>query len=268
MVDQKNSEAKQKKKNKRRSPLLVALIIFGGLLLVMVITLAFFTSFDEVTNVFDGGRVDITLTEPEWHPEKARNIVPGTVLDKDPYVTNNENTAVYVFLEVDVPYGSFEVEADSGTNKGEALNTSPFSDIPLYKFGILNDNGTPYDTTDDTMDYEPDYSKIDQYVNPGWLLVGNPEKDDTKKVIKYIYAHVQVDNNNENTNLLSPLGTGVRTGTPLFNTIKLVNLDETADAMDNYSVLVKAYGIQANFLAADNTTTNDPETVWNIILGN
>lgn len=267
MVNENKTVSDQKQKKKKRSPVLAAAIVFGGLLLVLMITLAFFTSFDEVTNVFGGGRLDILLTEPHWKAEKARNIVPDAVLDKDPCVTNLEDTAVYVFLEVDVPYGSFEVEKNSGNDKGTALNTSPYGKIPLYKFGMMNDHNTHYDTTDDTIDYEPNYDSTAQYVNQGWVLVGSPEFDDTDKVIRYIYAHVQVDNNNNNTNYLSPLGKGVRTGKPLFNTIRLANYDENNIVADDYSVRVKAYGIQADFLAANNTTTNDPVTVWKIIRG-
>ena len=75
---------KIKKKKKKRSPAMVAAIVLVVLLIVLMLTLAFLTSFDEVTNVFDSGRVDIILTEENWKPEKAHNIVPETVLDKDP----------------------------------------------------------------------------------------------------------------------------------------------------------------------------------------
>ena len=113
-----NSENSRKKKKKKRSPILAASIVFVLIIIVLLITLAMFTSFDEVTNVFSGGKVDIVLTEPNWSPSKALNIVPETILDKDPYVTNNEDTQVYVFLEVTVPYGNIEVENTEKNNKG------------------------------------------------------------------------------------------------------------------------------------------------------
>ena len=268
--DNDKQRSNSKNGNKKRSPTLAAAIILGVLLVVFMVTLAFFTSFDEVTNVFGGGKLDIILTEPNWKPNKALNIVPETVLDKDPYITNNDNTAAYVFLEVTVPYAQVEVE-DNDTNKGSAI-AGTFgdgrADVPLYKFGKLNDNGTPDDKTDDTYDFDTAYTTTTQNVNPGWQLVTftgegktNPTVDTTNKVIKYVYAHVQTDD----TSKLCPLDKGVRTQYPLFNKIKLVNFDETKTYTGSYSVQVKAYGIQANFLSADNQTTNDPATVWNIL---
>ena len=258
-----NGEGKTNKKKKKRSPLLAAAIVLVLIIIVVLITLAFFTSFDEVTNVFGGGKVDITLTEPNWKPAEALNIVPNTVLDKDPYITNNEDTAVYVFLEVAVPYGTIGIEYDDLADKGRESLGSPFEKAPLYKFGISDE------TSADAI-FDTDYYLPNQLVNSGWLLLhtGNNEYteiDEDNKVYKYVYAHVQVENGS-NTNRLSPLAKGWTTGTPLFNKIKLVNFDENYTATENYSVPVKAYGIQADFLTSDNT--NDPYQVWSILNGN
>ena len=252
--DNDKQRSNSKNGNKKRSPTLAAAIILGVLLVVFMVTLAFFTSFDEVTNVFGGGKLDIILTEPNWKPNEAKNIVPDKVLDKDPYITNNDNTAAYVFLEVTMPCAQIEVE-DNNTNKGSAIDRTVGEGrvyVPLYKF-IDKDN--KIDTTP---------TATDQNVNSGWKLVsvtGNPTVDTTNNVIKYVYAHVQTDD----TSKLCPLDKGVRTQYPLFNKIKLVNFDETNNYTGSYSVQVKAYGIQANFLSADNQTTSDPAAVWNIL---
>jgi len=252
--DNDKQRSNSKNGNKKRSPTLAAAIILGVLLVVFMVTLAFFTSFDEVTNVFGGGKLDIILTEPNWKPNEAKNIVPDKVLDKDPYITNNDNTAAYVFLEVTMPCAQIEVE-DNNTNKGSAIDGTVGEGrvyVPLYKF-IDKDNNI--DTTP---------KATDQKVNSGWKLVsvtGNPTVDTTNNVIKYVYAHVQTPDDTK----LCPLDKGYRTQYPLFNKIKLVNFDETNTTVTNYSVHVKAYGIQANFLSADNQTTNDPATVWNIL---
>ena len=255
--DNDKQRSNSKNGNKKRSPTLAAAIILGVLLVVFMVTLAFFTSFDEVTNVFGGGKLDIILTEPNWKPNEAKNIVPDKVLDKDPYITNNDNTAAYVFLEVTMPCAQIEVE-DNNTNKGSAIDGTVGEGrvyVPLYKF-IDKDNNI--DTTP---------TATDQKVNSGWKLVNfgegksNPTVDTTNNVIKYVYAHVQT----ADAAKLCPLDKGYRTQYPLFNKIKLVNFDETNTTVTNYSVHVKAYGIQANFLSADNQTTNDPATVWNIL---
>ena len=84
-----HSAVNHNNKKRKRSPLLVALIIIIMLLLVLL-TLAFFTSFDEVTNAFEGGRVDIVLKEENWNPQNAKKIVPGKVLDKDPKIMTEQ----------------------------------------------------------------------------------------------------------------------------------------------------------------------------------
>lgn len=243
------TEESAEKKKKKRSPMLIAAIVLDVIIVAMLITLAFFTSFDEVTNVFGGGRVDIVLTEPNWDQMKAQNIVPETVLDKDPYVTNYEETAVYVFLEVLVPYGDVEIE-NNDNNKGEG---TVYTEAPLYKFGVLdNDNGPVFDT---------ELDQASQLTNIGWLLLAEyPEKDTENHVYRYVYAHVDPI-----TEKLIPLAKGVTTQYPLFNKLKLVNLDENYSGTTNYSVPVKAYGIQSNFLTSDNKTTDDPSVVWDII---
>ena len=93
------------------------------------------------------------------------------------------------------------------------------------------------------------------------MLLGTPEQNTTDKTYTYLYAHVREDQ----TNKLSPLGGGVTTGKALFNKIKLVNFNESYYSTRDYSVRVKAYGIQANFLMPDNQTTDDPQQVWNIL---
>ena len=98
-----NKNTENKKKKRRRSPAMLAAIVLTFLLIVLMITLALFTSVDEVTNVFYAGRVDIVLTESEWVPSKAKYVVPEQEIPKNPKITNNEKTDVYVFLEVTVP---------------------------------------------------------------------------------------------------------------------------------------------------------------------
>ena len=87
-------ESKNKKKSKRKRP---PLLIASGILLLLIIpmlTLAFFYSEDETLNFFDIGKIDITLTETNWNPNSALNIVPGTELPKNPRVINNEDLPV------------------------------------------------------------------------------------------------------------------------------------------------------------------------------
>lgn len=64
-------------------------------------TLAYFTDVEEATNKFTVGGVDIELTEPNWDPDAAHEIVPGVKFDKDPTIEVVKGPA-WLFLEIDM----------------------------------------------------------------------------------------------------------------------------------------------------------------------
>ena len=87
--------------NKKKT-IIAALVLL--LLLAIGGVMAYFTDKEEVKNTFTVGKVDITLTEPNWNAENAKNLVPGAVVDKNPTVTVAADSAdAYVFVKVDVP---------------------------------------------------------------------------------------------------------------------------------------------------------------------
>lgn len=250
------------KKKKKRSPAMMARIVLLFILIVIMITLALFASTDEVTNVFIGGKVNITLLESKWKPEEAQNIVPETELDKNPQIRNDEKVDVFVFLKVTIPYDTFEIEQNSGSDKGSTIikNTK----VPLYKFGIITDDkGTTDDTSDDTIEYDTNLDSFTQKNNGGWLLlngVAGSGINETNKTYTYVYAHVGTDNK------LIQLKPDYTTQYALFDKVKLVNFNEKAfDRNRDYSIRVKAYGIQSNYLKENNGTTTDPVEVWNMV---
>ena len=299
-------------KRRKRSPALVAGLILLFLGIVLLITLAMFASFDEVTNVFEAGKVDIVLTETEWHPEDGDLTVPNTFIDKNPAITNKEETVnTYVFLKVTIPYDDDKAlvieeahqnsEDDSGevvyTNEGKSGNDLI---VPIYKFvatrektsyaeGEQKPNPTGEDPTLKQFYNTTAYNSLEQNVNPGWYLLklgddgtsNQPTIDATKKTLTYIYAYVETDTlgrmldkdrqvvGESGKPALKPL---IATGTveyPLFNKVYLQNFrerDVTQTPFPNpgqdYSIHIEAYGIQADFLKPNNTTTYDPEEVW------
>ena len=246
-------ESKNKKKSKRKRP---PLLIASGILLLLIIpmlTLAFLYSEDETVNVFKSGRIDITLTETKWNPGSARNIVPGTELQKNPQVINNEDLPVFVFLKVTVPYTEKPLEVSTGTDKGSTLTTT--TPMPLYKFGVWDENQNKYI-------YDENADKSQNYHNTDWQPVyAEPTVNTTDKSLVYIFAHV---NPSDRTKLIE-LASGTTTGVPLFDRIKLVNINEETikerQGRDN-NVTVEAYGIQTRFLENNNGTTYDPVAVW------
>lgn len=257
--------ASAKNNEKKRSPAMATAIIVVFLLIVVMITLAMFTSFDLVTNRFDAGKVDIVLTETKWKPEDATKLVPGEDLDKNPVIVNNEQTDVFVFLKVTVPYDRFELEKDSGTDKGKVLdNLHAF--VPLYKFMVYNNNGTD-DTSDDKYDKDSTTGTA-QSVNSGWYLMDNnsdgcSEIDTTNRKITYLYAYV----GSNGSKIMEKLTPGSATSKPLFDKVCLQNINGNIwdgskpvsfGGGRTYGIVVEAYGIQADYLG----TGNEAESVW------
>lgn len=73
--------------------MLVCAMSIGGML-------AYFTDTDEKTNTFTVGKVDITLTEPEWNEDEA-SLIPTREIDKDPTITVAEDSqTAYTFMKV------------------------------------------------------------------------------------------------------------------------------------------------------------------------
>ena len=265
-----NTNIKEVKK-KKRSPALLTTILLLFLLIVILVTLAFFTSFDEVTNAFTGARIDIILTEPKWKPNDALNIVPDTTLDKDPYVTNNENIPTYVFLKVTVPAVKYKYDQSSGATQGSMAYDGTSDYVPIYKF--INSDGTNNEETD--------ISKTNQKVNDGWKLVSftspsteqNPRlingDDSTKAAYEYVYYYY----GSSAATTITALDPHTQTTKPLFDKVHLLNFrnDEATtnpySINRDYSITVEAYGIQANYLSDGNgtLTTNDPEKIWEIL---
>lgn len=279
------SEKSEDQKKYKRSPALTASIILVFLSIVLLLTLAMFTSFDEVTNRLEAGKVDIVLEEHHWNPQNGDEIVPNTFVEKDPTVRNKEETVnTYVFLEVIVPYDDDPHLIIEKAYQDEAANASPHKagkniytntsgeKVPYYKFvatgeQIGRDHYKSCPPDDLRAYYDNTYTKA-QMVNTCWKLLTNYPKDDfQRKTWTYVYAYVQ-----DNPARLQPLIANATIQTPLFNEIYLLNFRErevtnqvsTAfpDTARDYSIKINAYGIQAEFLKQNNLTTEVPEEVW------
>ena len=277
------SEKDDSNKKYKRSPALNASIILVFLSIVLLITLAMFVSFDEVTNRFEAGKVDIVLEEPHWDPKDGEETVPNTFIDKDPTIINKEETVeTYVFLEVIVPYEDDPnaiIETayqDNETDAGkQAYKNDGVRHIPYYKF-IATGEKTDSETHQ-TVKKMPDNHYINedelyngkQEVNDDWLLLDTIDNTNNK-TYTYVYAYVFPDN------LLKPLIATGKTEYPLFNSIYVQNFRERkADAVNgitafpdparDYSIKINAYGIQANFLKPNNETTTNPHAVWQML---
>ena len=113
------------------------------------------------------------------------------------------------------------------------------------------------------------------------------EIDEQKKAYTYLYAHVRTADNSDvmmvdgGHKVMAEVIAKQTVAYPLFNEIYLNNFRERAkdtnatppvtafpDPARNYSIHIEAYGIQANFLKPNNTTTTIPEEVWPYIDSN
>lgn len=82
----------------------------AGLILALAVsgTLAYFTDEETIVNDFKGtgiGVVELEIAEPHWDPNKGLDLIPGSIVRKDPTVTNTENDA-YVRMIVELQYKS------------------------------------------------------------------------------------------------------------------------------------------------------------------
>jgi hypothetical protein len=98
--------------NKKNFTLFCGAVLGVGLL-VGVLTIAFFTEKDKVTNEYKAQNIDIKLLEPTWNKTgmaKAQAVEPGMTIEKDPYVYNNSNDKVYVRMQIQVNIPSKNVK--------------------------------------------------------------------------------------------------------------------------------------------------------------
>ena len=109
------------KKNKK---LLVLVALFLAVFAVGG-TLAYLTDTTETkTNTFTFGKVDITLTEPNWNTTTAGDIVPGQQVAKDPTITvESDSKNAYVFAKVTLPTGTVGTQSDQPLFAIDALGT-------------------------------------------------------------------------------------------------------------------------------------------------
>ncbi len=286
-----SEKTENQKKRYKRSPALSASIILVFLSIVLLITLAMFTSFDEVTNRLEAGKVDIVLEEHHWKPSNGSEIVPNTFVEKDPSIRNKEETVnTYVFLEVIVPYEDREgivienAYQDDSANAGKVAHTiGADKKVPLYKFVAtgepITENSYKNYTEDGSLTgfYDNNYTSAQKVNNSRWLLLEHyPITNESNKTFTYVYAYVQENNNQQ----LEPLLAGSQTNIPLFNEIYLLNFREREEIKGtngtvtqtpfpeparDYSIKINAYGIQANFLRENNETTTNPQAVWKML---
>lgn len=123
-------EEEKKSKKKGFATLLVSGVLAATLCMGGVF--AYLTATDSVTNNFgltDSYNIDVI--EPNWDttdadgngiPDAADNVLPTQTISKDPQVKNLDDVDAYVFLTVDVPTKSVQLEGESAPALHELLS--------------------------------------------------------------------------------------------------------------------------------------------------
>ncbi len=180
-------------------------------------TLAFFTDQEEKVNTFTVGNIDIQLEEPQWDPDKGKDITPDKEVPKDPQITNTGANDAYVFMEVSVPRSEVRTVNDDGS-----LSDALVQDLFTYE------------------------------TNEGWTLIMKQSNDDSTT---YYYAYTDADNTMK---ALKP----EETTTPLFSSVKFINITEGELEGQDLSINVISRGIQTEDL-----DLTDPLDIYTLIVG-
>ena len=203
--------------------------ILGALTLVMVTgsAMAYFTDSEQAKNHITIGKVDISLTEPNWDkvPDKEKeNIVPGKELVKDPTITNTGINDAFVFMKVTVP------AAELVTKNEKALKQ-------LYSWEI----------------------------NKGWIQLGDAKavtENGKTTAFEYIYAY---GSNASCSALAKNVSTSALFDKITF--LNVIEGQQFADGTgleeSETEINVQAYAIQTTDLTSNDVTT--PSAVWQVL---
>ena len=203
--------------------------ILGALTLVMVTgsAMAYFTDSEQAKNHITIGKVDISLTEPNWDkvPDKEKeNIVPGKELVKDPTITNTGINDAFVFMKVTVPAAELVTANEDGTKNEKALK-----------------------------------------INKGWIQLGDAKavtENGKTTAFEYIYAY---GSNASCSALAKNVSTSALFDKITF--LNVIEGQQFADGTgleeSETEINVQAYAIQTTDLTSNDVTT--PSAVWQVL---
>ena len=245
-------------KSSKRRVILILTVSAAVIAAAAAVTWALLVKQDSIENTFTLTDLDISLSETDW-TAPATNVAPGTILPKNPVVTNDDDTPAYVFLEVTVPYLQSGDKVDNADGTKISIGDTAVDKAPMYKFVIT---GSP-----DL--YNQEYTKTTQKVRDltvssgnGWQLV-EESYDTTNYKITYVYAYVQA------IDTLKALAKDASTPA-LFDKIYVSNFSVAASRQNgDYNIDIKAYGIQTEYLVENvQNSALTPAQVWTKIENN
>ena len=221
--------------NKSRNIKIIACII--SLISIMSVTgiFAYLTEADMSYNKFTVGEVKIDIIEKKWNDAKnyndenslkyVENIVPNSIIEKDPLIENVGENSAYVYFKVKIPSAKVVVADEYGN-----IENSEPQDTPLF-------------------DYE---------VNNGWQEIVS-ERDTVKnssgkiEYYTYVYCYDKVLAKSEKTNTLFK-----------NDEVKFKNIIEQPEDLDssNSQIVLEGYAIQSENLPKDITTSQGAYAIY------
>ncbi len=119
---ERRAQRKAAQKINMRKNISKALLLTGVLCLAGIGGVsAYLTDYDQASNQFTVGKVDISLEEKNWKPEDHTKLEPGEDIKKDPQIRNTGTNDAFVYLEVSVPMATVTAAGDDGFRQNEKL---------------------------------------------------------------------------------------------------------------------------------------------------
>ena len=250
-----------------RRHVLTALVLLAIAVLISIgMTTSYLTDVDVKDNVITIGKVSIALDEgpvfvPPTDPEDPPvlvDVVPGSVTEKSPMLTNDGSKDEFVFLMITVPKADVTLlyEADDGENK---KGTPRAEKRPQEIFRFLADDTTlAVATASGLSEIDVDFRyHCAEDESEGWVLLERDESDD--EMDRYLFGY---------NKKLAPTEQTVT----LFDTVQLKSFID-GEASGETEIGVFCYGIQAEHLKVDEAIELDQpyldaealEAIWTIV---
>ena len=223
-----NDNEQVKKKNTKKWLIIAALVAIVVAAIAGIGIWAYLTDTESVSNVFTVGKVDITLTEPSWNANNAKNITAKMKLAKDPTVKNVGANDAYVYLKVKVPKVKLK--------DGDTLK------VPLFTYQV---NSGWSELTEKVVEEDSYIEKVYYYNQNDGILAVNSETP-------ALFNEVQVANITSDTTYTTVEGETKR-------------LAEDTNYKLEQAIDINAYAIQVNNLPQGRQTV---QKAYDVVLGN
>ena len=213
-------------------------------------TYAYMTSTQAAANTFTTGKVEISLTEPNWpgnDTAKTTEVTPNQEIPKDPQITNTGKTGAVVFAEVEVPIDIYDIAKSSGERQGKEARE-------LFWFKTKDTGIT--DDVDTIHDGEGEWN---------WLKSLCYFKDADGNFTDHAVSGGSAVHVFGYQTILQPGETTV----PVFDKVQLKNIvlqsEESLPAGDTLQVDVRAFAIQGAYVSENGSDLTTHLTTDNLV---